>query len=83
MDLKNLINKQFELEGFDYDFSRLSSSGLVKWMEKNKEKSKEWYLVYQFSSKEKYEEWKELCLKEMTPEEFITFDFKYGMTYKY
>lgn len=80
MTTKELINKQFEIEGIDYDFSQMTSSGLV---ETDKKKSKEWYWVHQFSSEQNYLKWKKLCLKHMDEQEFRNIDFKYGMTYKY
>jgi hypothetical protein len=77
--MKQLINKQFEIEGIDYDFERMNQTGTVQ----IGKKSHMWYEVYQFSNVENYEKWRELCLKHMTSEQFIHFDFKYGMRYKY
>lgn len=80
MTVKQLINKQFEIEGIDYDFERMSASGMVDIGKKN---PVEWYNVYRFSSEAKYAEWKTLCLQHISAQEFMHIDFKYGMTFKY
>lgn len=83
MNIKDLVNKQFEIEGIDYDFERLMNDGYITLKENGKEKKIEWYRYYKFSSEENYEKWKEFCLKHITKKEFINLDFKYGMVYKY
>lgn len=80
MGTKEIVDKQFELEGIDYDFERMKSSGLVQ---NKKGKNEWWYNIHQFPSEDRYLEWKNWALERIGSDIFRDIDLKFGMKYKY
>lgn len=83
MQISKLVDKQFEMEGIDFDYTRIVNSPIVTYTVKGKEKKDYWYNLYFFSSQAMYEKWKEWALKYIDLKLFYELDGKYGMAYKY
>lgn len=86
--IERVIDKQFDMIGVSFRFKDIPDDGMIKIVEKKKDKLVYWYDHYKFSSKQQYEEWRDWAYSEfekgeLTNKDFIRIDMLYSMNFPF